>query len=332
MKYIKIISISFLIIILLVLCIFSSLAFGSKNIDLKIVIDTLRNLSNNSFEAIVIKERIPRTIFSLLAGASLGIAGTLMQSITRNPIADPSILGINTGASLFVVLGIAFLGITTYKEYIILALIGGLVTAIAVYFIASIGSGGISPIKLALSGVIISAILSSLINILMLPRSEVMSSFRFWQVGSVSGVTWQSIIVMLPFIIIGMILSFVIAPALNALALGDEVAIGLGVKVGLTRIISSISAILLCSTITALAGPIGFIGLMSPHIVRMLFSNNIKLIIPISAFMGGILLTFSDVIGRIVGSPSELEVGIVTAFIGAPIFILISMKAKVRSL
>ena len=332
MKYIKIISISFLIIILLVLCIFSSLAFGSKNIDLKIVIDTLRNLSNNSFEAIVIKERIPRTIFSLLAGASLGIAGTLMQSITRNPIADPSILGINTGASLFVVLGIAFLGITTYKEYIILALIGGLVTAIAVYFIASIGSGGISPIKLALSGLIISAILSSLINILMLPRSEVMSSFRFWQVGSVSGVTWQSIIVMLPFIIIGMILSFVIAPALNALALGDEVAIGLGVKVGLTRIISSISAILLCSTITALAGPIGFIGLMSPHIVRMLFSNNIKLIIPISAFMGGILLTFSDVIGRIVGSPSELEVGIVTAFIGAPIFILISMKAKVRSL
>ena len=332
MKYIKIISISFLIIILLVLCIFSSLAFGSKNIDLKIVIDTLRNLSNNSFEAIVIKERIPRTIFSLLAGASLGIAGTLMQSITRNPIADPSILGINTGASLFVVLGIAFLGITTYKEYIILALIGGLVTAIAVYFIASIGSGGISPIKLALSGVIISAILSSLINILMLPRSEVMSSFRFWQVGSVSGVTWQSIIVMLPFIIIGMILSFVVAPALNALALGDEVAIGLGVKVGLTRIISSISAILLCSTVTALAGPIGFIGLMSPHIIRMLFSNNIKLIIPISAFMGGILLTFSDVIGRIVGSPSELEVGIVTAFIGAPIFILISMKAKVRSL
>ena len=244
MKYIKIISISFLIIILLVLCIFSSLAFGSKNIDLKIVIDTLRNLSNNSFEAIVIKERIPRTIFSLLAGASLGIAGTLMQSITRNPIADPSILGINTGASLFVVLGIAFLGITTYKEYIILALIGGLVTAIAVYFIASIGSGGISPIKLALSGLIISAILSSLINILMLPRSEVMSSFRFWQVGSVSGVTWQSIIVMLPFIIIGMILSFVIAPALNALALGDEVAIEVGVKVSIARIISSISAIL----------------------------------------------------------------------------------------
>lgn len=329
---IKFISMSLLLILLLVFCIFSSLAFGSKNIDLITVIDTLKNLDNNNFEAIVVKERIPRTVFGLLAGASLGISGTLMQSITRNPIADPSILGINTGSALFVVLGIAFLGVTTYKEYIILALLGGLITAISVYLIASIGNGGISPMKLALSGVIISAILSSLINVVMLPRSEVMSSFRFWQVGSISGVTWQSIIVMLPFIILGIILSFFVAPALNALALGDEVAIGLGVKVGLTRIISSISAILLCGTVTALAGPIGFIGLMAPHIIRMLFGNNIKFIIPMSAFVGSILLTFSDVIGRIMGSPSELEVGIVTAFIGAPIFIIISMKAKVRSL
>lgn len=329
---IKFISMSLLLILLLVFCIFSSLAFGSKNIDLITVIDTLKNLDNNNFEAIVVKERIPRTVFGLLAGASLGISGTLMQSITRNPIADPSILGINTGSALFVVLGIAFLGVTTYKEYIILALLGGLITAISVYLIASIGNGGISPMKLALSGVIISAILSSLINVVMLPRSEVMSSFRFWQVGSISGVTWQSIIVMLPFIILGIILSFFVAPALNALVLGDEVAIGLGVKVGLTRIISSISAILLCGTVTALAGPIGFIGLMAPHIIRMLFGNNIKFIIPMSAFVGSILLTFSDVIGRIMGSPSELEVGIVTAFIGAPIFIIISMKAKVRSL
>lgn len=332
MKYLKNIGIVFIIIITLVLCIFSSLIFGARHIDFKSVIHIIGNLNIDSFETIVVKERIPRTIFSLLAGASLGISGTLMQSITRNPIADPSILSINTGASLFVVLGIAFLGITTYKEYIILALLGALIASIAVYFISSIGSGGISPMKLALSGVIMSAILSSLINMIMLPRSEVMSNFRFWQVGSVSGVTWQSIITMLPFIIMGIILSFIVAPSLNALALGDEVAIGLGVKVGLTRIISSISSILLCGTVTALAGPIGFIGLMAPHIIRMLFGNNVRFIIPMSAFIGGILLTFSDVIGRIIGSPSELEVGIVTAFIGAPIFIIISMKAKVRSL
>lgn len=332
MKSVKNIGIVFIILITLVLCILSSLVFGARHIDFKNIIDILFNLDNDSFEAIVVKERIPRTVFSILAGGSLGIAGTLMQSVTRNPIADPSILGINTGASLFVVLGISFLGITTYRQYIILALLGALLASITVYIIASIGSGGISPMKLALSGVIISAVFSSLINMIMLPRSEVMSSFRFWQVGSVSGVTWESIIVMLPFIIIGIILSFIVAPALNALALGDEVAIGLGVKVGLTRVISSISAILLCGTVTALAGPIGFIGLMAPHIIRMLFGSNIRFIIPMSAFIGGILLTFSDVIGRILGSPSELEVGIITAFIGAPIFIIISMKAKVRSL
>lgn len=332
MKYIKVIIGIVITLTVLILCIFSSLIFGARHIDFINIIDILNNINSDSFEAIVVKERIPRTSFSLLAGASLGIAGTLMQSVTRNPIADPSILGINTGASLFVVIGIAFFGITTYKQYIILALIGALITSIFVYFIASIGNGGISPMKLALSGVIMSSILFSLINMIMLPRSEVMSSFRFWQVGSVSGVTWQSIIAMLPFIIVGIILSFIVAPALNALALGDEVAISLGVKVGLTRIISSISAILLCGTVTALAGPISFIGLMAPHIIRMLFGNNIKLIIPMSAFVGAILLNFSDILGRILGSPSELEVGIVTSFIGAPIFIIISMKAKVRSL
>ncbi|WP_250278941.1 FecCD family ABC transporter permease [[Clostridium] colinum] len=331
MKYYKNILLIFIILIILILCIFSSLIFGAKHIEFKIVIDTLNNLNNNSFESIVIKERIPRTVFSLIAGGALAISGTIMQSITRNPIADPSILGINTGASLFVVCGIAFLGITTYREYILLALLGASLTAIFVYFIASIGNG-VSSINFALSGVTISVILSSLINIIMLPRSQVISSFRFWQVGSVSGVTWQSIISMLPFIIIGVILSFIIAPSLNLLSLGDEVATGLGVKIGLTKAISAISVILLCGTVTALAGPISFIGLMAPHIVRLLFGSNVKLIIFISSFIGAVLLTFSDVIGRILGAHSELEVGIVTSFIGAPIFIIISMKAKVRSL
>lgn len=332
MKPTRNIFIIFIILIALILCIFSSLIFGAKHIEFKTVIYILKNLNLDSFDALVIKERIPRTIFGILAGASLGISGTLMQSITRNPIADPSILGINTGAALFVVLSIAFLEINSYKEYIFLALIGGMITAIIVYFISFIGSGGSSPMKLALAGVIVSAILSSLINIVILPRTDAMNNFRFWQVGSISGVTWQAIISMTPFITIGIILSLIVAPSLNVLALGDEVAIGLGVKVGLTRFISSISAILLCGTITALAGPISFIGLMAPHIIRMLFSNNIKFIIPISACIGGILLTFSDVIGRIISYPRELEVGIVTAFIGAPIFIIISMKAKVRSL
>ena len=150
-----------------------------------------------------------------------------MQSITRNPIADPSILGVNTGASLFVVIGIAFFNIGSAKQYIWLALLGAALTAVFVYFIASIGSGGMTPIKLALSGAATSAVLSSLVSAVLLPRSQAMDAFRFWQVGSVSGATWESISLILPFVIIGLIISIAVTPALNILALGDEVATGL---------------------------------------------------------------------------------------------------------
>lgn len=328
MKKLKI----FLVILCLVACVASSLVFGARYVSIESVIDVLSNPEIETFEALVVKERIPRTIFSMIAGAALAVSGTLMQSVTRNPIADPSILGINTGAALAVVTGIAFFGISTYREYIIFALVGSILTAMLVYFVASLGTGGMSPIKLALSGVIISALLSSLVNIVMLPRSEVVRDFRFWQVGSVGGAGWSEIIAVLPIIIIGFVLSIIIAPHLNALALGEDVATGLGVNVGFTRVISSVAAILLCSTVTALAGPIGFIGLMAPHMIRMLFGNNIRFLIPTSALIGAILLTFSDVIGRLVAYPGELDVGVVTAFIGAPIFIVIAMKAKVRSL
>ena len=322
----------FLVILCLFACIASSFVFGARYVSIESVIEILGNPEMDTFEALVVKERIPRTIFALIAGASLAVSGTLMQSVTRNPIADPSILGINTGASLAVVMGIAFLGINTYKQYIVLALIGAVLTSALVYFVASLGAGGMSPIKLALSGVIISALLSSMVSIIMLPRSEVVRDFRFWQIGGVGGAGWEEITAALPVIIIGFILSIAIAPSLNALALGEDVATGLGVNVGLTRLVSSTAAIMLCATVTALAGPIGFIGLMAPHMIRMLFGNNIRFLIPVSALTGAILLTFSDVVGRLVAYPGELDVGVVTAFIGAPIFILIAMKAKVRSL
>lgn len=169
-----------------VLCIGASLAFGSRNVGLDEVIKALLYSGSDSFDALVVRERIPRTVFSLLAGASLGVAGALMQAITRNPIADPSILGVNTGASLFVVSGIAFFQISTAGQYIGFALIGALVTAVFVYRIGSLGYGGATPIKLALAGAATSAALSSLVSAVILPRTEVMNAFRFWQIGSVS--------------------------------------------------------------------------------------------------------------------------------------------------
>jgi iron complex transport system permease protein len=332
MKYTKIITILIGSIISLVLCMLASLAFGARYVSFHEVINALLHTDTSSLNAIVVQERIPRTVFSLIAGASLGVSGVLMQSITRNPIADPSILGVNTGASLFVVSGIAFFHINTAGQYIWFALIGATLTAAFVYGIGSMGSGGATPIKLALAGAATSAALSSLVNAIILPRTDVMNAFRFWQVGSVSGVTWEGISSVVPFLIVGLIIGIITSPALNALALGDDVATGLGVNTGIVRIIGAIAGVLLCGATTALAGPIAFVGLMVPHTMRLICGPNLRIIIPMSAIGGAIILTISDVIGRLIGSPSELEAGIVTAFLGAPILIFIAMKAKVRSL
>ena len=222
--------------------------------------------------------------------------------------------------------------ISTANEYIWFALVGSAITAICVYWISSIGPGGITPIKLALSGSAVSAILSSLVSLIILPRADAMDAYRFWQVGSVSGATWEGITSILPFLVVGLIISIIATPALNALALGDEVATGLGVNTGLVRLVCAIAGVILCGATTAIAGPIGFVGLMIPHTIRLILGSNMKSIVPMSAIGGAILLTISDVIGRVIGSPGELEVGIITAFLGAPILVIIARKAKVKSI
>ena len=332
MRITKTIGIYLVSIIFLGICAMASLAWGSKNIEFSQAINALLNSDDMSFAALVVRERIPRTIFSIMAGASLGISGALMQSITRNPIADPSILGVNTGASLFVVIGMAFFNINSANQYIWIALAGAGITSIFVYGIASIGNGGMTPIKLALAGSATSAVLSSLVSAIILPRSELMDAFRFWQVGSVSGATWESINLILPFIIVGLIISLISTPALNVLALGDDVATGLGVNIGIIRIICAIAGVILCGSTTAIAGPIGFVGLMIPHSIRLIFGSNLRGIVPMSAIGGAVLLIISDVLGRVIGSPGELQVGIITAFLGAPILIIIARKAKVRDI
>jgi len=332
MKHGKIITILTGSLICLALTCLASLAYGARYVSFHEVLRSLFNSDYSSFNALVVRERIPRTIFSIIAGGSLGVAGTLMQAITRNPIADPSILGVNTGASLFVVSGIAFFHISTAGQYIWFALCGAAVTAIFVYGIGSLGYSGATPIKLALAGAATSAALSSLVSAIILPRTDVMDSFRFWQVGSVSGATWEGIITVLPFLVVGTVIGIISAPALNALALGDEIAKGLGVRTGVVRLSGALAGVLLCGATTALAGPIGFVGLIVPHIMRLLCGPNLRYIIPMSAVAGAILLTSADIIGRLIGSPSELEAGIVTAFIGAPILIFIARREKVRSI
>ncbi|MBW7475768.1 iron ABC transporter permease [Paenibacillus oenotherae] len=318
--------------ILLVLTVFASLVLGSRPVRFHELIDGLFHQDADSYGANIVRKRISRTIFSLFCGAALGVSGSLMQAVTRNPIADPSILGVNTGASLFVVCGIAFLNISTANQYIWLALAGAAITAVFVFGIGSMGRGGATPIKLVLAGAATSAALTSLVTAIMIPRSSVMDQFRFWQVGSVGSGTWSAIGTFIPFLLVGILIGFIAAPALNALALGDDVATGLGVRTGTLRLIAAIAGVLLCGATTALAGPIGFIGLLSTHIIRLILGPDLRLIIPMSAIAGAIILTLSDVGGRLIGSPGELEVGVVTAFIGAPILIIVAMRSKVRSL
>ena len=309
-----------------------SISLGAKNIAFSKVVDVLLGNDPDSLEAAIISQRIPRTVFGILAGGALGISGALMQSITRNPIADPSILGVNTGASLFVVAGIAFFNITVAYQYIWLGITGAGVTAVFVYSVASMGKDGATPLKLALSGSAVSIVLGSLVSTIMLPNNRVMEAFRFWLVGSIGSATWENIMLIGPFLLVGFITSTFISGYLNNLALGDEAATALGTNVVMTRTIGALSSVLLCGATTALAGPIGFVGLIIPHIIRLIFGSEMSKMLPLSFLGSAILMLISDVIGRIISLPGETEVGIVTAVIGAPVFILAIRKGRVKSL
>lgn len=316
----------------LLVSIFLSLSYGSESVGIDKVIDAIRGINLQDYDTSIVRSRIPRVIFGVIAGAALSVSGLMMQSVTRNPIADPSILGINTGASLFVVCGMSFFNITEGNQYILLAFIGAFITAIMVYGLASLGSSGPTPIKLALSGTAASISLQSLVNTVMLPNSRVMDQFRFWQIGSIGGATTEDIILILPYFVLGFILALILSSHLNTLALGDETATSLGINVTRVRILASLSGVILCASTTALAGPIAFIGLMVPHMVRVFVGSDLKKLIPASVVCGASLLIIADLIGRVLGSPGEIESGIITAIIGAPIFIFIVRKVKVSSL
>lgn len=315
---------------LLIALVMASLAVGARNIPLAVVTDALIETDTDNILHLIVLERIPRTVFSMLAGASLGVSGALMQAVTRNPIADPGILGVNTGASLSVVIGLSFFKLTTPLAFITWALIGAGVTSVLVYSIGSIGYGGASPIKLALAGAATTAALSSGISALILPRTDVMNTYRFWQIGTVSGATWEGILWVLPFIVTAFFLTWHVLPALDAMALGDDAARGLGVKVGHIRLKGAMAGVILCGAITALAGPIGFVGLMVPHMVKGLVGIKLQRIVPISVLVGAGLLTLADVVGRVLGGSGEIEVGIVTAVMGAPILIGIVRRGRIK--
>lgn len=309
----------------------ASTMIGSRNVGLDDILAAYLG-STSGFDQAAVAKRIPRTLLAVSVGAGLGISGAVMQGVTRNPLADPGILGVNTGASLAVVVGIAYFGLTSAADYIWFAIVGAGLTSVFVYAIGSLGRQGATPLKLALAGAATAAALSSFISAIVLPRGDIADLARDWQIGGVGGVTLDSVLLILPFLIVGFVISSCSAPGLNALALGDELAAGLGQHVGLTRLVSAAGAVVLCGAATAVAGPIGFVGLVIPHTCRLLIGVDHRWLIPFSAVTGAALLTASDILGRIIARPAELDVGILTALIGAPFFIAIVRRQKGRSL
>ncbi|WP_411034839.1 FecCD family ABC transporter permease [Shinella sp. BYT-45] len=276
--------------------------------------------------------RMPRTLLGLLAGAALGLAGAIMQGVTRNPLADPGILGVNMGASLAVVIGVAWFDIASAYAYIFTAILGAGAAAVCVYVIGSLGRGGATPLKLALAGAATSVAFSSLVIAVVLPRNDIAGGIRAWQIGGIGGATLERIYPVLPFLAAGFVVSLLSARKLNALALGDEMAAGLGEHVAVTRAVAAFGAILLCGATTAVCGPIAFLGLVVPHLCRLLVGGDHRWLLPFSALGGACLLLAADIVGRIVARPAELDVGIVTAFVGAPFFIWIVRRQRVRDL
>lgn len=308
-----------------------SVAVGTRDVGLGDITSALGGKVETIGEAAVAM-RIPRTFLALLAGAALGLAGAIMQGVTRNPLADPGILGVNMGASLAVVVGVAWFHIETAHAYIVTAILGAGAAAIFVYVIGSLGRGGATPLKLALAGAATSVAFSSLVIAVVLPRADIAGGVRAWQIGGVGGATFERIYPILPFLAAGFVISLLSARKLNALALGDELAAGLGEHVATTRAVAAFGAILLCGATTAVCGPIGFLGLVVPHLARLLTGSDHRWLLPFSALGGACLLIAADIVGRIVARPAELDVGIVTALLGAPFFIWIVRRQRVRDL
>ena len=309
----------------------ASVALGTRFVALPEVWGGLTGNDGTIAEAAVAK-RIPRTVLAVMVGAALGVSGAVLQGVTRNPLADPGIFGVSQGAALFVVTGIAFFSMSSPTAYLWVAILGAAASAVFVYGVASAGRGGATPLKLALAGAVTAAAATSLVSAILLPRVDVMNVFRFWQVGGVGGATPERIGQVLPFLLVGFGTCLLCARGLNSLALGDEVAAGLGERVWAIRLVSTGGAVVLCGAATAVAGPIGFVGLVIPHLSRMLVGLDHRWLLPMSALAGAALLSIADVVGRVVARPAEVDVGIVTALIGAPVFIVLVRRMKVRGL
>jgi iron complex transport system permease protein len=310
----------------------ASIAIGSRNIPIGTVIEALRHADESADSLVIWNLRLPRTLLGLAVGAALGLAGALMQALTRNPLADPGILGVDRGAALGVIVAIAVLGVTDVRGYVWFSFVGAALVSVVVYLLGASGRGGATPVRLALAGTAVAAALGSVAWAARLLDRDTFDRLRFWTVGALAGRDMAILVQVAPFLLAGAVLALALARPLNAVALGDETARALGAHLARTRAAGALAVTLLCGAATAAVGPIGFVGLVVPHVARAITGPDQRWVLPYSMVLGAILLVGADIVGRVLVRPAELAAGIITALVGAPLFIAFIRRRRVPQL
>ncbi|MFF1530125.1 FecCD family ABC transporter permease [Cellulomonas sp. NPDC058312] len=305
-----------------------SVAVGSKSVPLGEVWSAWLH-PDDGYTSAVVQSRLSRTVLGVLAGAALAVSGAVIQGLTRNPLGDPGLLGVNAGASASVVVVTALAGGTAGRS-VWAALPGAVLATVAVYVIGSGGPRGrATPVRLVLAGSAIAAVLVALVQAVTLADPEVFSTYRFWVIGSLAGRPDGTVGLVLPFVVAGLVLAGLLARGLNALALGDETATTLGLSSGRTRALAGTAATVLAAASVAAVGPVAFVGLAVPLTVRAFTGSDHRWLLPYCALLGPVLLLGADVVGRVVARPGELMVGVVTAFVGAPFLVVAVRRGRV---
>ena len=314
---------------LLLACLAFSITLGAADISVRTVYTALFQF-DESFDHLIIRTvRLPRVLAGAVVGAALAVAGAIMQGLTRNPLASPSILGVNAGASFAVVLAVLILGSPPLSTHALFAFIGAALAAIFVYALGSVGRGGATPLKLTLAGAVFTAFISSFTTAILIMDQNTLDQVRFWTAGSLAGREMPLLLRTTPYIFVGLVGAMLLGRQITTLSLGDDVATGLGQNTGWLKILAAVMVVLLAGGAVALAGPIGFVGLVVPHVTRFLVGVDYRWILPYSALLGAVLVTLADIGARVVIQPQELPVGVMMALVGAPFFIYLA-RYKVR--
>ncbi|MEU8268913.1 iron chelate uptake ABC transporter family permease subunit [Sphaerisporangium sp. NPDC049002] len=319
--------------VLVALCMLS-IALGARSLPLDQVVQALLGHPRSRLvDNVVWSVRVPRTALGLAAGAALGLSGALMQALTRNPLADPGLLGVSAGAAFAIVVSVAVLGLGSLYGYIWFAFAGALIASVLVYLLGGLGRSGQTPVKLALAGVAVSSLLFSLTNAIVLTDPDALNRYRFWSAGSLADQDGDAVLRILPFIAFGTVLALACAPALNSLALGDDVAASLGRRLGFVRFQGALAITLLTGAAVAIIGPVVFVGLVVPHVARILAQHagigpDHRWLLPLSAVLAPCLVLTADIIGRVAARPTEIQAGILIAFIGGPFFIALVRRRR----